>query len=99
MVVVGDGPLSELLWTAVYEGLGESFLEKRVCIPNNEIAARGAALRAREWGGYYEASGFGGSWRWDVDYDMWVDWEKGYPLWEQVRDVDVDERRALSEEI
>ncbi len=42
-----------------------------VCVPSIEIAARGAALRAIEWGGYYDSSQVP-EWIWDDDSEDWV---------------------------
>ena len=41
-----------------------------MCVPSWEIAARGAALRALEWRGYYDASQWR-EWIWDDEYEDW----------------------------
>lgn len=62
-----------------------------ICIPNIEIAARGAALRAVEWGGYYDASQRS-EWIWDDDSEGWVRSDDDD---EEYEDKEMDEREEL----
>jgi hypothetical protein len=63
LVVLSTPFDGELIQNAAEKALGwnTTRLDQRMCYPSHEIAARGAALRAIQWQGYYNNEN-GGEW-------------------------------------
>jgi hypothetical protein len=68
LVVLSTPFGGELIQNAAEKALGwnTTRLDQRMCSPSQEIAARGAALRAIQWQGYYDNEK-GGEWIYDSD--------------------------------
>ena len=58
IIILGDEGYTEHLRTAIKKAIGWKCTEvDRMCIPTATFAARGAALRGREWARYHDNSG------------------------------------------
>lgn len=77
VIILDKGHDVETLRLAVEKALGPNgpniyLAEKGMCVPYYAVAARGAALRARDWISYYEAS-FPEHDEYEFDDEYWDD--------------------------
>jgi hypothetical protein len=83
LVVLSTPSDGELIQSAAEKALGwkSTRLDKEMCYPSHEIAARGAALRAIQWQGYYDRE----------KRDEWIDEHDGYEEYSEPYDQSNDE--------